>query len=292
MNPFLSFLIRSAAAIPAAVVIWLISFFGLEFPYLLSSAAALAGGALVYWLAGIFSDARFLKKHGLTRKEYRYIRKNLDEAKKKISRLNKTLFSIRHFPSIKQRIELFRVIRKIYSMTKKEPKRFYQAERFYFSHLDSILELTEKYAFISSQPKKNRELDEALYQTRETLSELSKAVEKDLYQVLSNDLEHLSFEIDVAKHSIKTANDIKNEARQSVPLPKNTAKPEVPVAPTHFVHTETNANKRAEEEEKTENQQQTGPRYSINTHTKEKVEIPIYTTREERYKAENRRSNR
>lgn len=286
MNSFLSFLVRSAAAIPTAVVIWLISFFGLEYPFVLSSAAALGGGALIYWLVAIFSDARFLKKNGLTRKEYRYIRKNLEEAKKKIARLNKNLFSIRHFPSIKQRIELLRIIRKIYSMTKKEPKRFYQAERFYFSHLDSVLELTEKYAFISSQPKKNRELDEALYQTRETLSEISKAIEKDLYQVLSNDLEHLSFEIDVAKHSIKTANDIKNEASQTVPSPKK-KKPEI-AAPRPFIDTRTEAKK----DEKPGTQQQAGPRYSINTHKEEKVEIPIHTTREARYKAENRRSNR
>lgn len=99
---------------------------------------------------------------------------------------------------------MIKMIRKIYSLTKKEPKRFYQAEQFYYSHLDSAMELAEKYVFLAQQPKKNRELEISLTETRKTLKELTYTIEKDLYKVIADDIDNLNFELDVAKQSIKT----------------------------------------------------------------------------------------
>jgi len=216
MNQFLAFLIRIFITIPTSVTIWLISFFAFDQTFWISGAIGLGGGILAFWLAGMIMKSRYLKKHQLSRKEFQYIKKNLDEARYKISRLHKALMSIRHFPSLKQRMEFVRVTRKIYRLTRNEPKRFYQAERFYFSHLDSALELSEKYVFLYSQPKKTYELDQSLTETRRTLSELITLVEEDLYKVIEDDIDHLNFEIDVAKHSIKTIKDsrINDESRR------------------------------------------------------------------------------
>lgn len=209
MNRFLSFLIQSVVTVPSAVTVWFLSYFAFDLTFLVSSAISLAGGGIVYKITSAVITSRFLKKHQLTRKEYRYIKKNLDEAKPKINKLNRSLFSIRDLPTIKQRLDVLRITRKIQSMTQTEPRRFYKAEKFYFSHLDSVVELTEKYRFLSQQPKKNHEIDVSLYETRQTLTDLTKALEEDLYHVISDDLDTLNFEIDVAKHSIKKLNDTK-----------------------------------------------------------------------------------
>lgn len=214
MNPFVSFIIRTTAAIPSSIVVWLASFFGFNQTFFMSSLIAIAGGGIVYWLTGAILRNKFLKKQGLSRKEYQYIKKNLDEAKLKINRLQKALFTIKHIRSLKERIELLRMTKNIYKLTSKEPRRFYQAEEFYFSHLDSVLELSERYAFLSSQPKTNRELEFSLRDTQETLEDLTKVVEKDLYEVLSNDINHLNFEIDVAKNSIKKYKELPDESRR------------------------------------------------------------------------------
>lgn len=203
MNPILSFIIKAFVALPIMALIWLISLFGFHQSFLLSSGISIIGGGLSWWITAVSLNHRFLKKHGLTRKEYRYIKENLDEAKGKVIRLHKSLLAIRHIPSIKQRIDLIKVSKKIYSLTRKEPKRFFQAEEFYFSHLDSAVELAEKYVFLSRQPKKTPELDQSLHEALWTLEELNKTVEKDLYTVISDDIEKLDFEIDVAKHSLK-----------------------------------------------------------------------------------------
>ncbi|NWQ39519.1 5-bromo-4-chloroindolyl phosphate hydrolysis family protein [Bacillus sp. EB106-08-02-XG196] len=209
MNRFLTFLVQSVVTVPSAVTVWFLSYFAFDLTFLMSSAISLASGVIVYKITSGVMTSRFLKKQQLTRKEYSYIKKNLDEAKQKINRLNKSLFSIRDLSTLKQRLEVLRITRKIQSMTQAEPKRFYKAEKFYFSHLDSVVELTEKYRFLAQQPKKSHEIDVSLYETRQTLNDLTKALEEDLYHVVEDDLDSLNFEIDVAKHSIKKLNDPK-----------------------------------------------------------------------------------
>ncbi|WNS76105.1 5-bromo-4-chloroindolyl phosphate hydrolysis family protein [Bacillus sp. DTU_2020_1000418_1_SI_GHA_SEK_038] len=207
MNQFLAFLLRMLIALPTSSSVWLLSYFAFNQTFWLSGAIGFGTGALAYLITGMIQKQRFLKRHHLTRKEYKFIKKNIDDAKRKISRLHKALFSIRHIPSLKQRMELMRTTRKIYRLTKKEPKRFYKAEQFYFSHLDSAVELSEKYVFLSAQPKKTYDLDQSLYETRRTLEQLTAMVEEDLYKVISDDIDQLNFEIDVAKHTIKTKKD-------------------------------------------------------------------------------------
>lgn len=203
MNQFVNFFIQSTTAFVSTGTIWMVSFFPLDQTYLMSSAYALGGGAIAFAGTKALTTQRFLKQNQLSRKEYKYIHHHLKEADKKIKRLRKTFFTIRSVSSIKQNIELYRVVNRIYSITKKEPKRFYLAEQFYYSHLDSLVELSEKYAFLASQPKKNRELSHSLDETRDTISQLSEKLEKDLHDVLSKDISQLNFELDVAKLSIK-----------------------------------------------------------------------------------------
>ncbi|MGM7721467.1 5-bromo-4-chloroindolyl phosphate hydrolysis family protein [Metabacillus sp. Hm71] len=206
MKQFFHFLLRSSTAAFSTGTIWLVSFFPLDQPFLYSSGYALGGGGLVYLTMKGITSRRFLKQNQLTRKEYLYIKKNLEEASKKIRRLRKALLQVRTIGSIKQNIEIIRVVNKIYSITKNEPKRFYLVEPFFYSHLDSMVEISEKYAFLAAQPKKNAELNISLSETRRTIEELAETLEKDLYDVLATDLDHLHFELDVAKLTIDKTN--------------------------------------------------------------------------------------
>lgn len=210
MNPFLSFLLRTLVAVPTTALFWIISYFGFDQTIWMSTGFGVIGGAAAYFLVKGYTHHQFLKAQGLTRKEYKYIQRNLNEAKQKINRLNKALFSIRNILQLKQNLEILRIARKIYRITKKEPKRFYLGEKFFYSHLDSFVELAEKYSFLSAQPTKNKELSQSLLETRRTMEELTYSLERDLDHVLSNDIDQLNFEIDVAKHSIQNFKEIEN----------------------------------------------------------------------------------
>ncbi|MBK4205278.1 5-bromo-4-chloroindolyl phosphate hydrolysis family protein [Bacillus spizizenii] len=203
MQRFLHFLIWILTGSATFVFIGILCFFGLNQSLFLSFVYGLASGAFVY-TAGIWNVRRlFLKKHALTGREYAYIKKNLEEARQKIIRLRKALFQAKSIQMFKQNAEMLRLVRRIYILTKKEPKRFYQAERFFYQTLDSVVELTEKYAFLSSHPKKSKELSMSLSEARITLAELTKRLEEDLTQVMGDEIDELQFELDAAKHSLK-----------------------------------------------------------------------------------------
>jgi 5-bromo-4-chloroindolyl phosphate hydrolysis protein len=42
----------------------------------------------------------------------------------------------------------------------------------------------------------------SLSETRWTIAQLTENIEKDLYDLLEKDIDHLQFELDVAKHSL------------------------------------------------------------------------------------------
>ncbi|WP_226679002.1 5-bromo-4-chloroindolyl phosphate hydrolysis family protein [Mesobacillus jeotgali] len=214
MNKFLLRFMQTGAAIPFSAFIWLLSYAGFDQTFWMSSLYGFIGGGVMFFGLGSYLQRRFMEKNRLTMKEYKYIKRNLKEANVKINRIQKSLFSIRHIRSLKQRMELLRLVKNIQKLSNREPRRFFKAEQFYFSHLDSIMELSEKYAFLSSQHTKNRELEYSLQDTQDTLKDLTKIVEKDLNYMLEEDLDHLNFEIDVAKHSIKKQTEIPDETRR------------------------------------------------------------------------------
>lgn len=203
MKPFLYFILRTALALPITIGTWLLCFFAYDQTFLVSSAISLVVGGIVFYGVKWMTNRSFLKENHLTRKEYIYIQKNLEEAKAKINRLQKVFVHIRSLHNLRQMLTINRLVKRIYAIVKKEPRRFYQAERFFFYHLDSIVELTEKYAFLANQPLKDEKMYQQLSETRQTIEDLSKSIENDLYQVLSTDIDHLDFELDVAKHSLK-----------------------------------------------------------------------------------------
>ncbi len=202
MKSFFQFLFRSFVAAFTAVLVWTISYLAFNQTFIASILFGLLGGVFIFLGLKWFFSYRFLRMSGLSRKEYKYIKKNLKEAKLKINRLQKAMWRTRGLANVKQNVEVIRLVNKIYGITKREPKRFYQAEHFYYTNLDSMVELTEKYAFLNSQPAKTPELSHSLQETRLTMNQLADSLEKDLYIVLEDDIDDLQFELDVAKKSM------------------------------------------------------------------------------------------
>lgn len=195
---------RMLVACSLSFVAWLFLFFGFGQPFWLSAALALAGGGVVFGALTAYARYAFLKKHQLTRKEYAYIRRNLREAQGKIRRLQKAFVQVRSIQTFRQMLVINRLARRIYTIVKREPKRFYLAERFFFYHLDSLVELTEKHAFLAAQSVNDDHLLQSLRETSRMIDQLIATVEKDLATLLSTDVEHLQFELDVAKRTIHT----------------------------------------------------------------------------------------
>lgn len=207
MQALVQFMVRFLGALIGTILIWLYSFVTFNQPFLLASLYALLAGGTIYMIWLQVHTNRKLRRLGLSRKEYRFITNNLKEARQKMTRLRRAVRSVASLRQMKQYVEILYTVHKIYTNTKKEPRRFYKAEQFYYQHLDSLVELVEKYAFLSSQPAKTAELTVSLKETRHMISHLNEEIKRDLQMMLTDDLETLQFELSVAKQSIEKAND-------------------------------------------------------------------------------------
>ncbi|EDL66174.1 5-bromo-4-chloroindolyl phosphate hydrolysis family protein [Bacillus sp. SG-1] len=184
-------------------ITFLVMIFGFDQPFLLGVAGGAAAGYLSSALGKWVYTRRFLKRNGITIQDYRYIEKNLKEAKTKIKRLQKTQFQVRSLGAFKQILELNRLSRRIYTIVRKEPKKFYHSEQFFFYHLDSVVELSEKYTYLATQPIKNDQVFQSIKDAKRTLHSLEESLQEDLMNVLSNDIQTLDFELDVARKNKK-----------------------------------------------------------------------------------------
>jgi 5-bromo-4-chloroindolyl phosphate hydrolysis protein len=209
MNTFLQFLVRTVISfsIGTSSFIAYLLLFDLGFP--LTFLSSLGTGILLFFVVKGLQKRWWLKKNGLSSQEFRYINKNLKEAKEKVKRLQKQQLRVRSLGAFKQILELNRLSRRIYQLVKKEPKRFFSAESFFFYHLDSVVEITEKYTFLAAQPGKNKEAFLSLQQTRTTLDDLTGSLEKDLQRVLANDMDTLQFELNFANQHLSNKKDLK-----------------------------------------------------------------------------------
>jgi len=162
---------------------------------------AATGLLLAIYFGGTFTLKQIqlssnLKKLGMSRSEYSHIKGQITGAKMKIKQLNSLYGQVRSIQAFRQLHEMNSLSRRILSLVRSNPKKFYDVEKFFYAHLDSAVELTSKYALLINQPLKDKELRIALQNTRETLGDVNKQLEQDLRSVLASDINQLQMEID------------------------------------------------------------------------------------------------
>lgn len=191
--------IRHLLNIPISGTSLLLLLLPLDAGLAISSAVA-AGTYLAsnYSIKGV-QRYQIVKKHGLTWSELQHIEKQVDEAQDKIRQLNQFYTRVRSFRSIKQLIDMNRAAKRIVQLVQEEPKRFYLVESFFYSHLDSALEITKKYALLAQQPNKNANTKVALMDAREMMDEVNNLLQQDVNDVIQQDLNQLHLELDYAK---------------------------------------------------------------------------------------------
>lgn len=195
--------IRHLINIPITIISWFVFFFSVDIGFFASSALSILMYLVSNFTIKKLQQRSIMKKHQLSLSEYFHIQKQLKEAKSKIRTLNSHYLKVRSFSSFKQLFDMNRLAKRIISLVKENPRKFYQAENFFYAHLDSAVELTSKYTLLVSQPMKNNELKIALADTRDTLESMNSIMEDDLKNVLASDIEQLKMELDFAKLSVR-----------------------------------------------------------------------------------------
>lgn len=203
MKAFEKFIKRQTISLPLMTVMFPVLYLGAEIGLIASGAVAagtyIASNTTIKQVQ-FSSDS---KRLGMTRSEYKHIQVQVKDAKRKIKLLQGQYYQVRSISSFKQLMDMTRIANKIVASINQNPRKFYLAEPFFYSHLDSAVELTQKYSLLVGQPVKDRDLKIALQETREMLISMTSVMERDLKKVLSSDVEQLRMELDYARLAVE-----------------------------------------------------------------------------------------
>jgi 5-bromo-4-chloroindolyl phosphate hydrolysis protein len=197
------FIIRHIISFPIFITTWISLQLGADLNFFLDGLISVVVYAISLNVIKKIQSRLIVKKYDMTLPEYKHVQQQLKEAKLRLNKLNGYFIKVRSIRAFKQLLEMNRLSKRIFQIVRTNPKKFYRVEPFFYAHLESAVELTEKYTLLVSQPVKAPAVQIALQDTRETLLELNQVMEKDLRQVLSSDIEHLKMELDFAKVSMK-----------------------------------------------------------------------------------------
>lgn len=147
------------------------------------------------------------KKIGISKSEYTLIDAQLKQAKSHVQALNQQYVRVRSVRSFKQINEMSKLAKRIINLVQTNPQKFYAVEDFFYAHLPSAVELSDKYTLLTKEQIPSTDVHLALEDTRKTLKELQVTMEDDLKSALSSDIENLKIELDFAKMSNEKRKD-------------------------------------------------------------------------------------
>ena len=164
---------------------------------------SVVGFPVVYFVLNkgilFYQQMKRSKQLQLSRSEFLHIEKQLDIANKSADSLTQKYVQVRSVKSFRVIYDMSKLSKRIIALVRKDPKKFYLIEEFFYAHLPSAVELSDKYAILTKEKVTGTDIHLALNDARVTLKELHDTMEGDLKQALATDIESLKIELDFAK---------------------------------------------------------------------------------------------
>ena len=154
-----------------------------------------------------YQQRKRAKQFNLSRTQFIHIEEQLSIATKNANALTQKYVKVRSVKSFKVIYDMSKLAKRIIALVRKDPTKFYMIEEFFYAHLPSALELSDKYALLTKEQVTGTDIHIALNDARITLKALYETMETDLKKALSADIESLKIELDFAK--------LANEQRQN-----------------------------------------------------------------------------
>lgn len=195
--------LRYVLAIVIGPIVTGILWMGFGLPFFISVFAGVIGFGLTAIITKAVQKRSIRKQFNLTKSEYKLIDEQLEEAVETTRTLSSLFTKVRSIKGFRQLYDMNKTAKRIINIVKNNPQKFYQAETFFYAHLPSVGELAEKYVTLSREKIKDRDVQVALRQTQQALTEYSKILEEDLRDVLADDIQSLKMELDFAQMTAK-----------------------------------------------------------------------------------------
>ncbi|MDX8361010.1 MULTISPECIES: 5-bromo-4-chloroindolyl phosphate hydrolysis family protein [Bacillaceae] len=166
-------------------------------------AAILGGGATYFLVSAIFRRKFLPANQDVVKEERAYVKKNIREIKPKVKEIGSYRYKVRSIRVYQTVNKVHKILKQILEIAEREPQRYRNVQSVFTTYVDSTLLIVKKYSELASQPVKNKELYISMREVEETLEELAASIEKELLQILSDDITDLDIECKLVKQSLQ-----------------------------------------------------------------------------------------
>ncbi|PNZ65882.1 5-bromo-4-chloroindolyl phosphate hydrolase [Staphylococcus croceilyticus] len=183
--------------IPVAIISWAVSIFGFDLSFILDALIGIGMFFVSYFPTQRLTSKKYLTEIGLSRRDYRFVRNQLNQSQDKIRNILRSYVNVRSLKDFRQINDIYRISKSIHVAVKQRPGLFFKVESFFYSHIDNALNLIESYTRLSKMPKKSATEKQKLEQTRITLDEVKRTLIADLKRLNEDDYERLDVEMEL-----------------------------------------------------------------------------------------------
>lgn len=187
------------AGVPAAIVAWFTSLYAFDIFFVYDFGISIVAFFALYLPTQFLTSKKYLQEIGLTRRDFRFVRHQLNNAQIKVRKILQSFINVRSIKDFKQVNDIHRLARTIYFTVKQQPQKFFVVDSFFYSHLDNALNLIESYTRLSKMPGKTKDEIQKLEQTRITLDEVKRTLVADLKLLNEEDYTKLDVEMEMNK---------------------------------------------------------------------------------------------
>ena len=152
----------------------------------------------------------FYQSKGMTKDQITYFRNTMDQAKTTIEDIEANLQQRSKLKAIAARNDTVDILKDFFKQIVNQPNRLHEVDKFLYTNLPSLKELTEKYIAIDGHVSKTKDTYTALDNCAKTIDDMSRLIAEDYVRFMSNDIEDMDIELELAKQVLKRDNEGKS----------------------------------------------------------------------------------
>lgn len=153
----------------------------------------------------------FYKSRGLSKEEMNMFRSTMHTAREHIYAIEDNMKKRTKLRAIEARNNTMDITKDFFKHIVEQPERLPEVNKFLYTHLPSLKELTDHYLEIDNHVAKTRDTYRALEESAQTINEMCGLIAEDYVAFMNHDLENLDVEIELAKQVLKRDNNDNNK---------------------------------------------------------------------------------
>lgn len=152
----------------------------------------------------------FYHAKGMTKEQIAYFRSTMDQAKNTIQDIESNLQQRSKLKAIAARNDTVDILKDFFKNIVNQPNRLHEVDKFLYTNLPNLKELTDKYIAIDGHVSKTKETYTALDNCSKTIDDMCRLIAEDYVRFMSNDIEDMDIELELAKQVLKRDNEGKS----------------------------------------------------------------------------------